>query len=197
MAFECFTDPDVPEEAPYRHTLLAHLRLVRSLPETFNAPEEAVAAFRPLAPYAAEDELRQWTRWPQAGAQWSLDVALRPDFSCPRQHTATPECGSGCPGPAPGGRTVPDAASSRSGVVDGGANTAHADAQSAGAQGHRPPGWALGAAGQPTCLTLGREPIPQRGTLTRVPGVAGLARSRSAAASASAIAGFSNSSSQP
>src|SRR5215207_10815334 len=34
VAFECFTDPDVPEEV--------------------------IAAFRLLAPYAAEDELRQW-----------------------------------------------------------------------------------------------------------------------------------------
>ncbi len=49
VAFECFTDPDVSQEAPYWHALLAHLNLLRSLPETFETPQEAVAAFRPLA----------------------------------------------------------------------------------------------------------------------------------------------------
>ena len=29
VAFECFTDPDVAQEAPYRHALLAHLGLLR------------------------------------------------------------------------------------------------------------------------------------------------------------------------
>ena len=30
------------------------------MPESFASAEEAAAAFRPLAPYAAEDELRHW-----------------------------------------------------------------------------------------------------------------------------------------
>src|SRR5918997_5366718 len=38
VAFECFTDPDVSEEAPYRHTMIAHLNRLRSLPEVFAAP---------------------------------------------------------------------------------------------------------------------------------------------------------------
>jgi pimeloyl-ACP methyl ester carboxylesterase len=41
---------------------LAHLTILRSLPEVFDAPEEAAAAFRPLALYAPEAELRHWMR---------------------------------------------------------------------------------------------------------------------------------------
>src|SRR5215210_5920208 len=44
VAFECFTDPDVAEEASYRQTMLAHLSHLRSLPESFASLEEAVAA---------------------------------------------------------------------------------------------------------------------------------------------------------
>ena len=96
VAFECFTDPDVAEEAPYRHALLAHLRLVRSLPEMFTAPEEAVAAFRPLAPYAAEDELRHWmlgglTQEPNGPWTWRYDPIFRVPASTSGRLNAAPD----------------------------------------------------------------------------------------------------------
>ena len=60
----------------------AHLTVLRSLPETFSAPEEAIAALRPLAPYAPADELQHWVlgslmhrgdgRW-----TWRSDPILR------------------------------------------------------------------------------------------------------------------------
>lgn len=56
--------------------------MLRSLPESFSAPEEAIAAFRPLAPYAPVDELQHWVlgslmhrgddRW-----TWRSDPILR------------------------------------------------------------------------------------------------------------------------
>ena len=50
---ENFTDGDEP-------AAVAHLTSLRGLPESFASPEAAAAAFRPLAPYAAEDELLHW-----------------------------------------------------------------------------------------------------------------------------------------
>ena len=88
VAFECFTDPDVAEEVPYRHTMLAHLSRLRSLPETFAAPEEAVTAFRPLAPHAREDELQHWMRGglkqqPDRRWTWRYDPIFRTPASLP------------------------------------------------------------------------------------------------------------------
>ena len=82
VAFECFTDPDVAEEAPYRHTMLAHLSRLRSLPETFAAPEEAVTAFRPLAPHAREDDWRRyansdWSNWSRPARKQRRETATR------------------------------------------------------------------------------------------------------------------------
>ncbi len=96
VALECFTDPDVAEESPYRHTMLAHLSHLRSLPETFAAPEEAVAAFRPLAPYAAEDELRHWmlgglTQQPDGHWTWRYDPIFRTPASLPGRLNADPD----------------------------------------------------------------------------------------------------------
>jgi pimeloyl-ACP methyl ester carboxylesterase len=72
---ECFTEGSEPEA-------VAHLRILQILPETFAAPENAAAAFRPLAPYATEEELRRWMvgglaqdtdgRW-----SWRYDPVLR------------------------------------------------------------------------------------------------------------------------
>jgi pimeloyl-ACP methyl ester carboxylesterase len=95
VAFECFTDPDVSQETSYRHTLLAHLNLLRSLPETFETPEEAVAAFRPLAPYAAEDELHRWMLGglkPGADGNWTwrYDPILRTPATTPGRLNASP-----------------------------------------------------------------------------------------------------------
>ena len=96
VAFECFTDPDVAEEAPYRHTMLAHLSRLRSLPETFAAPEEAVRAFRPLAPYAAEEELRHWMlgglkQQPDGRWTWRYDPIFRTPASLPGRLNADPD----------------------------------------------------------------------------------------------------------
>jgi esterase len=55
VMFECFSAGRGPAAQ-------AHLTALRSLPETFAAPEEAASAFQPLAPYAPEDELRHWMR---------------------------------------------------------------------------------------------------------------------------------------
>ena len=96
VAFECFTDPDVAGEGPYQDAVRAHLGLLRALPETFATPEEAVAAFRPLAPHAAEDELRHWMlgglkqgadgRW-----VWRYDPVLRTPASTPGRLNASPD----------------------------------------------------------------------------------------------------------
>ena len=72
---ECFTGGFGP-------AALAHITLLRSLPEMFDAPEEAAAAFRPLAPYAPEDELRHWMREslmqrPDGRWTWRSDPVLR------------------------------------------------------------------------------------------------------------------------
>jgi pimeloyl-ACP methyl ester carboxylesterase len=96
VAFECFTDPDVAEEAPYRQTMLTHLHHLRSLPETFPSLEEAVAAFRPLAPYAAEDELRHWMRGglkqqPDRRWTWRYDPIFRTPASLPGRLNADPD----------------------------------------------------------------------------------------------------------
>ena len=128
--FECFTDPDVAEEAPYRHAMLDPSgHLLRSLPETFASLEEAVAAFRPLAPYAAEDELRHWMRGGlKQGADGRWTWRYDPIFRTPGQPAGAPERGPGCPGRCAIGRGgVPDAAAGRGGVVDGGADAADGD----------------------------------------------------------------------
>ena len=96
VAFECFTDPDVSQEEPYRHALLAHLNLLRSLPETFETPEEAVATFRPLAPYAMEDELRHWMlgglkQGAEGNWAWCYDPILRTPASTPNRLNASPD----------------------------------------------------------------------------------------------------------
>jgi len=74
----------------------AHLSLLRSLPETFDTLEEAVAAFRPLVPYAAEDELRHWMlgglkqgsdgRW-----TWRYDPIFRIPANTPGRLNAPPD----------------------------------------------------------------------------------------------------------
>jgi pimeloyl-ACP methyl ester carboxylesterase len=88
VAFECFTAPDVAEETPERQIMLAHLHHLRSLPETFPSVEEAVAAFRPLAPHAAEDELRHWMlgglkQQPDGRWTWRYDPVFRTPASLP------------------------------------------------------------------------------------------------------------------
>jgi pimeloyl-ACP methyl ester carboxylesterase len=72
---ECFTEGIEPEA-------VAHLRILQTLPETFAAPEDAAAAFRPLAPYAPEEELLGWmagglAQGPDGRFGWHYDPGLR------------------------------------------------------------------------------------------------------------------------
>ena len=59
---ECFTSGDDSGDEPWLQTMRAHLARLRSLPEVVASPEEAAAAFRPLAPHADEQELCRWMR---------------------------------------------------------------------------------------------------------------------------------------
>lgn len=56
VALECFTEGT----EPHLQAMRDHLSLLRSLPDVFASPDEAAAAFRPLAPYAPEEELHHW-----------------------------------------------------------------------------------------------------------------------------------------
>jgi esterase len=96
VAFECFTDAEALGDAPYWHAMQAHLGLLRALPETFDTPEAAVAAFRPLAPHAAENEIRHWMlgglkqgtdgRW-----TWRYDPIFRTPASTLGRLNASPD----------------------------------------------------------------------------------------------------------
>ena len=82
VLFECFTEGDEPGHEPWLQTMRDHLAILRTLPETVATPEEAAAAFRPLAPYAAEEELRRWVRGglvqkPDGRWTWRYDPAFR------------------------------------------------------------------------------------------------------------------------
>jgi esterase len=82
VLLECFTEGDEPGEEPWFQTMRAHLHRLRSLPEAVDSPEEAAAAFRPLAPYADEDELRRWmhgglTQGRDGRWTWRYDPAFR------------------------------------------------------------------------------------------------------------------------
>jgi pimeloyl-ACP methyl ester carboxylesterase len=73
VVLECVTDPEVDDDP----VLLAHLGALRALPGTFATPKRAAEAFRSLAPYAAEEELRRWMRdglMRQAGGLWGWRV---------------------------------------------------------------------------------------------------------------------------
>jgi pimeloyl-ACP methyl ester carboxylesterase len=75
---ECFALETSPEAA-------AHLHALRSLPADFQgaaAVATAASAFRPLVPYAPEDELRHWmgaglTQAPDGRWTWRSDPVLR------------------------------------------------------------------------------------------------------------------------
>jgi pimeloyl-ACP methyl ester carboxylesterase len=82
VLFECFTEGDEPGNEPWFQAMRAHLGLLRTLPEMVDTPEAAAAAFRPLAPYAAEDELRHWMReglvpGPHGRWTWRYDPVFR------------------------------------------------------------------------------------------------------------------------
>jgi pimeloyl-ACP methyl ester carboxylesterase len=61
VLLECFTAGYDTGDEPWLQAMRAHLAILRSLPASVADPLEAAAAFRPLAPYAPEDELQRWT----------------------------------------------------------------------------------------------------------------------------------------
>jgi pimeloyl-ACP methyl ester carboxylesterase len=62
VLLECFTSGDETGNEPWFRTMRDHLARLRAVPAEVGGPEEAAAAFRPLAPYAEEAELRRWMR---------------------------------------------------------------------------------------------------------------------------------------
>jgi pimeloyl-ACP methyl ester carboxylesterase len=96
VAFECFTNGDETGDAPWVGSMRAHLGTLRSLPESVAAPEEAAAAFRPLATYAPEDELLHWmrgglTRRPDGRLGWRYDPVFRTPGSPGRLNASAEE----------------------------------------------------------------------------------------------------------
>jgi pimeloyl-ACP methyl ester carboxylesterase len=79
VAMECVTDPDVDASDP---RLVEHLTTLRTLPAAYDTAEEAAVAYRPLAPYATDDELTRWMRnglksGPGSQLSWRVDPSLR------------------------------------------------------------------------------------------------------------------------
>ena len=82
VLLECFMAGDDTGDEPWLQAMRAHLAVLRSLPASVADPLEAAVAFRPLAPYAPQDELQRWTRGGLAEGQdgrWTLryDPAFR------------------------------------------------------------------------------------------------------------------------
>ncbi len=82
VLFECFTSGEETGDEPWLQTMRDHLARLRSLPAVAAGPEEAAAAFRPLVPYADEDELRRWMRdglveEPDGCWSWRYDPVFR------------------------------------------------------------------------------------------------------------------------
>ena len=99
VAFECFTDPDVAEEAPYRQTMLAHLQ-----PPPLAARDVFERWRRRWRRFARLRRTRQRTNCATGcsaasssnpDGRWTL--ALRPDLPHPRQPARAPERGPGGP----------------------------------------------------------------------------------------------------
>jgi len=79
VVMECVTDPDVDASDP---RMMEHLTTLRTLPDTYDTPQEAAAAYRPLAPYATNDELVRWMRdglkpGPESQLTLRVDPSLR------------------------------------------------------------------------------------------------------------------------
>lgn len=82
VLMEAFAEPDEQGDAPWIREMHDKLGRLAGLPASFGSVEEAMAAFRPLATYAEEDELHQWLAGAlrqDAGGRWiwRLDPALR------------------------------------------------------------------------------------------------------------------------
>jgi pimeloyl-ACP methyl ester carboxylesterase len=81
VLMEGFTEGDEQGSEPWIQDMRDHMGRLRSLPRTFAAVEDAMADFRPLAPHAAEEELRHWVgdglrRGPDGRWTWRQDPAL-------------------------------------------------------------------------------------------------------------------------
>jgi hypothetical protein len=138
---------------------LAHLTIQRSLPQVFDAPEEAATAFRPLAPYASAAELQHWMRSgliqrPDGRWAWRYDPVFRQP---------------GAPGRlAPVASAVLDSLAKVTCpillvvgvVVRSRGCRAHGVSESPYPPGAHREGWALGAAGQPGGVWSGGEGLP-------------------------------------
>lgn len=82
VAFECFTDGNETGDDPYLQVMRAHLSQLRALPQEIESPDEAMEAYRPLAPHAPDDELRHWItnglrQQPDGRWIWRYDPAFR------------------------------------------------------------------------------------------------------------------------
>jgi pimeloyl-ACP methyl ester carboxylesterase len=60
VALECFTSGEDTGDESYLKVMRVHLAHMRALPEAFESVAATAIAFRPLAPHAADDELRRW-----------------------------------------------------------------------------------------------------------------------------------------
>ena len=94
VMMECFTDADEPGDAPYLQAMRTHLQTLRSLPEAFAAPEEAIAAFQSLAPHAPAEELRHWMlgalkQEPDGRWTWRYDPVFRRPAPIPERLNAS------------------------------------------------------------------------------------------------------------
>jgi pimeloyl-ACP methyl ester carboxylesterase len=82
VLLEGFAEPDEQGDAPWIRLMHDQMGRLATLPTSFVSLEAAIAAFRPLAPYAEEEELRHWIaggleqqrdgRW-----HWRLDPVFR------------------------------------------------------------------------------------------------------------------------
>ena len=82
VLLEGFADPDELGDEPWISVMHDQMGRLLALPASFASVEEAVAAFRPLAPYAADAEVRHWLegglkREPDGRWTWRYDPAFR------------------------------------------------------------------------------------------------------------------------
>lgn len=95
VLFEGFTEGDEEGEEEWIADMHAHLAVLRGLPMVVATPEEAAAAFRPLAPHADEAELVRWVRGglrqdPDGQWRWRADPVFRQPPTAPGRLNAPP-----------------------------------------------------------------------------------------------------------
>jgi pimeloyl-ACP methyl ester carboxylesterase len=82
VALECFTEGSETGDEAYLRVMRDHLAQMHTIPQTFADLDEAVVAWRPLAPHAAAGELRRWmqaclARRDDGRWAWPYDPAFR------------------------------------------------------------------------------------------------------------------------